>query len=135
MPGADCDSDHVPVMCKLQVKLKKIKKPKAHSKFQVEQLKSDQEIKEQFSIDIKNKFALLDSITEAETIWANIKDSINEVMETRIPKKAKKEHKKWMNKEILELMEERRKSKSDQVKYKMLNKEVKKKCNEAKKKK
>ena len=30
--------------------------------------KSDQEIKEQFSIDIKNKFALLDSITEAETI-------------------------------------------------------------------
>ena len=55
-------------------------------------------------------------------------------METRIPKKAKKEHKKWMNKEILELMEERRKSKSDQVKYKMLNKEVKKKCNEAKEK-
>ena len=53
-------------------------------------------------------------------------------METRIPKKAKKEHKKLMNKEILELMEERRKSKSDQVKYKMLNKEVKKKCNEAK---
>ena len=33
MPGADCDSDHVPVMCKLQVKLKKIRKPKAHSKF------------------------------------------------------------------------------------------------------
>ena len=65
MPGADCDSDHVPVMCKLQVKLKKIRKPKAHSKFQVKLLKSDQEIKEQFSIDIKNKFALLDSITEA----------------------------------------------------------------------
>ena len=41
MPGADCDSDHVPVMCKLQVKLKKIRKPKAHSKFQVELLKSD----------------------------------------------------------------------------------------------
>ena len=134
MPCADCDSDHVPVMCKLQVKLKKIRKPKAHSKFQVELLKSDQEIKEQFSIDIKNKFALLDSITEAETIWANIKDLINEVMETKIPKKAKKEHKKWMNKEILEIMEERRKSKSDQVKYKMLNKEVKKKCNEAKEK-
>ena len=46
-------------------------------------------------------------------------------MKTRIPKKAKKEHKKWMNKEILELMEERRKSKSDPAKYKMLNKEVK----------
>ena len=37
------------VHCKLQVKLKKIRKPKAHSKFQVELLKSDQEIKEQFS--------------------------------------------------------------------------------------
>ncbi|KAK3771587.1 hypothetical protein RRG08_041516 [Elysia crispata] len=81
MPGADCDSDHVPVMCKLQVKLKKIRKPKAHSKLQVELLKSDQEIKEQFSIDIKNKFALLDSITEAETIWDNIKDSINEAFD------------------------------------------------------
>ena len=104
MPGADCDSDHVPVMCKLHVKLKKIKKSKVHSKFQVELLRSDQEIKEQFSIDIKNKFALLESITEAETIWGNIRDSINEVMETRIPKKAKKEHKKWMNKGTRRLM-------------------------------
>lgn len=25
--GADCDSDHVPVVCKLQIKLKHLKKP------------------------------------------------------------------------------------------------------------
>ena len=32
MPGADCDSDHAPVLCKLLVKLRKLKKPNHNCK-------------------------------------------------------------------------------------------------------
>ncbi|GFN81995.1 craniofacial development protein 2-like [Plakobranchus ocellatus] len=33
LPGADCDSDHIPVMCTFQIKLKKLGKAKANPKF------------------------------------------------------------------------------------------------------
>ena len=54
--------------------------------------------------------------------------------EEKIPKKCRKENKKWITDEILNLMEERRQSKSNKTKYKMLAKQIKKKCNEAKEK-
>ncbi|GFN75667.1 craniofacial development protein 2-like protein [Plakobranchus ocellatus] len=34
LPGADCDSDQIPVMCKFLIKLKKLRKAKANPKFQ-----------------------------------------------------------------------------------------------------
>ncbi|GFN80434.1 craniofacial development protein 2 [Plakobranchus ocellatus] len=33
LPGADCDSDHIPVMCKFQIILKKLRKTKDNPKF------------------------------------------------------------------------------------------------------
>ncbi|GFO14662.1 craniofacial development protein 2 [Plakobranchus ocellatus] len=33
LPGADCDSDHIPVMCKFKIKLKKLRKAKAKPNF------------------------------------------------------------------------------------------------------
>ncbi|GFN77826.1 RNA-directed DNA polymerase from mobile element jockey-like [Plakobranchus ocellatus] len=55
-----------------------------------------------------------------------------EVIEKNVPKKDKKEHKKWINKEIHDLIEERRKSKNVEAKYKDLNRNIKIKCNAAK---
>ena len=132
MPGADCDSDHIPVICKLEMKLKKLKKAKSNPKYCMDLLQSDEKLKEQCLVLMQNKYELLNKITNVEELWSNMKDSLNEVMEKNIPKKATKQHKKWMNQEILDLMEERRKKKNKETEYKKLNKKVRNKCNEAK---
>ena len=132
MPGADCDSDHAPVLCKLLVKLRKLKKPQLQTKFNIMKLKSDKEMKDQFVIEVKNRFDGLVELTEAEELFEKMKESLNEVMAHKVPKMQKKQHKKWMTEEILNLMEDRRKAKSNIDLYKTLNTQIKDKCNEAK---
>ena len=73
MPGADCDSDHVPVLCKLLVKLRKLKKPQLQTKFNIMKLKSDKEMKDQFVIEVKNRFDGLVELTEAEELFEKMK--------------------------------------------------------------
>ena len=51
MPGADCDSDHVPVLCEVQIKLKQLKKTR-QPKYDFDFLKTDKDIKSKFSIDV-----------------------------------------------------------------------------------
>ncbi|GFO06296.1 craniofacial development protein 2-like [Plakobranchus ocellatus] len=74
----------------------------------------------------------LKNISEVEELWSEMINSLNEIIEKNVPKKDKKEHKKWINKEILDLMEERRKSKNVEAKYKDLNRNIKIKCDAAK---
>ena len=85
-------------------------------------LKSDKELKDQFVIEVKNKFDGLVELTEAEELFEKMKESLNE----------EKQHKKWMTEEILNLMEDRRKAKLNIDLYKTLNTQIKDKCNEAK---
>ncbi|GFR65686.1 craniofacial development protein 2-like [Elysia marginata] len=66
MPGADCGSDHAPVVCVMRIKLKKLKKPKQPPKFQYDSLKKETELKRKFNVAIENKFELLDELTEVE---------------------------------------------------------------------
>ena len=134
LPGADCGSDHSPVSSVIKIRLRQLKKSKRQPKFAVEYLKTNDKLRDQFAVDIKNKFEVLEGITEAEELWDKMKNSINEAIRENIPIKPKKENKKWMSNEILGLMEERRLSKSDEEKYKKLTNEIKKKCNKAKEK-
>ncbi|GFO48728.1 craniofacial development protein 2-like protein [Plakobranchus ocellatus] len=50
LPRADCDSDHIPVTCKFEIKLKKLRKAKANPKFQMDLLKSDEKLKDKIVI-------------------------------------------------------------------------------------
>ena len=95
-------------------------------------LKSDKELKDQFVIEVKNRFDGLVELTEAEELFGKMKESLNEVMADKVPKMQKKQHKKWMTEEILNLMEDRRKVKSNIDLYKTLNTQIKDKYNEAK---
>ena len=133
MPGADCDSDHVPVICRIEIKLKQLKKPK-QPKFEIDFVRTNQEMKTRFAVNVKNKFQVLENVTEAEEMWDKIKESINEAITENVPKKTRKKHKKWMTNDILELMKERRQAKSNVEKYKRSNEVIKKRCNEAKEK-
>ena len=136
LPGADCDSDHIPVISKMRINLKRLKKGKYQPKFEVGFLKTNKDLKEKFVIEVKNKFQLLEveDLTDTDELWNGIKTSLNEAIQENIPQKSRKENKKWMTNEVLGLMEERRLYKSDVEKHKTLTKKIKKKCNEAKEK-
>ena len=95
-------------------------------------LKSDKELKDQFVIEVKNRFYGLFELTEAGELFEKMKESLNKVMADKVPKMQKKQHKKWMTKDILNLMEDRRKAKSSIDLYKTLNTQIKDKCNETK---
>jgi len=132
MPGADCGSDHVPVISHLKVKLKKLKKPERTPRLDFQCLRQDNDLKNAFTISIKNKFEILDSLTTADERWQKMKECIHETTSALIPETTGKVHKKWMNENILNLMEERRKAKHNNDKYTELDKKIKTECNKAK---
>ena len=70
-------------------------------------------MKDQFVIEVKNRFDELVELTEAEELFEKMKESLNEVNADKVPKMQKKQHKKRMTEEILNLMEDRRKAKSN----------------------
>ena len=72
-PGADCSSDHVPVIATIKLKLKKIvKKKNIIPKRQLITLRKDEDIKTKYNVVVKNKYeAMKDKIREniAEQQW------------------------------------------------------------------
>ena len=134
-PGADCDSDHAPVISEIRVKLKRLRKPKKNPRFQVHLLKTDTDMQEKFRIMVQNRFEALsesNEITRSEILWEQLRSSIMESAEEVIPKAQKNKKKKWMTDDILKLTEQRRLKKSHPLEYRSINKEIKKKCSEAK---
>ena len=88
-PGADCDSDHVPVISEIRVKLKRLRKPIKNPKLQVHLLKTDLEMKETFRIKVQIRFEALSEtseITETELLWEQLKFSITTSAEEVLPK-------------------------------------------------
>lgn len=75
MPGADCGSDHNPVIGTMRLKLKKAKRA---PKLQMNLLQCDQGIKGNYKISIENKFETLDQMTNAEEMWQMMKASVRQ---------------------------------------------------------
>ena len=136
-PEGDCDSDHVPIISEIRVKLKRLQKPTKNLKLQVHLLKTDLEMKEKFRIKVQNRFEALSKtieITETELLWEQLKSSITTSAEEVFAKAQAYKKKKWMTDDILKLMEQRRLKKSNLLEYSSLNKEIKKQCIESKEK-
>ncbi|GFO49977.1 hypothetical protein PoB_007648200 [Plakobranchus ocellatus] len=85
LSGANCDSDHIPVMRKFQIKSKKLRKAKANPKFQMDSLKSEQKLKDEIAIAVHNIYETLNNISEVEELWSEMKNSLNEVIEKNVP--------------------------------------------------
>ncbi|GFO06939.1 endonuclease-reverse transcriptase [Plakobranchus ocellatus] len=131
-PSADCYSDHVPVVGKFKLKLKKNSKPFTNIKFDLAILKTNQTIREKYQISVQNKFEALGDAEEVEQQWENFKSAIMEAATDVIPKVKRKAKQKWMTEEILNLMEERRCAKGNKEKYEQIHKKVQEKCNMSK---
>ncbi|GFN92110.1 craniofacial development protein 2-like [Plakobranchus ocellatus] len=131
-PSADCCSDHVPVVGKFKLKLKKNSKPFTNIKFDLAILKANQTIREKYQIAVQNKFEALGDAEEVEQQWDNFKSAIMEAATEVIPKVKRKATQKWMTEEILNLMEERRCAKGNKEKYEQIHKNVQEICNMSK---
>ena len=93
-PGADCGSDHVPVCVTIRLKLKKIKTAIRNIKLDVDTLRSDSDIKEKFTVAVKNRFSILHDVQEVDEKWEHLKESITQAAEETIPKSQRKAKKK-----------------------------------------
>ena len=93
-PGADCGSDHNPVVAHLRIKLQQNKKTsKRNPRWNTEILK-DTSVRVQFQKISDEKMANIDNQNTINLLWSDIKtcitDTATEVCGTHIPEKKNK---------------------------------------------
>ena len=138
--GADCNSDHVPVVVDVRLKLKKPRKKKLKPKFNFKML-NDERMKSLYSVTVRNKYDRLMSCEDGNemeelgaeeqfTAFRDAMESTNSEILTKVERQPKRP---WMTDEILNMMDERRTYKNRDVsKYKDLNRKIHKECLKAK---
>ncbi|KAJ4435216.1 hypothetical protein ANN_23794 [Periplaneta americana] len=121
--GADCNSDHYLVIGELRERLsvaKRVEQQVNITKFNILKLK-DEEAKQNYQVEISNRFATLESSDEVEkeldvnSVWENIRDSIKIAAEQSIGYYETKKKKPWFDEDCCMVVE-----RSKQAKLKFL---------------
>jgi hypothetical protein len=108
--GADCDSDHYLIVAKVMERLavsKRLVKKMDVERFNLQQLNED-EVKEQYQVTIKNKFAALENVDDNRDInraWETIRENIRISAKESIGLCESKSYKPWLNEECLKLVD------------------------------
>ena len=92
-PGADCGSDHNPVVCKLAIRLRKLKSTYKSPQLHYSCLQTDQYMRNQYNIAVKNRFEVLRN-DKSKSVWDCFKESVVPTAIEIIPKKTKQDNKK-----------------------------------------
>ncbi|GFS18523.1 endonuclease exonuclease phosphatase domain containing protein [Elysia marginata] len=95
-------------------------------------LKSDQDLRQRYTVAVKNRFQGLEEVEEVEQHWQNLKEAITEAASSVIPPMRQKAKQKWMTDEILDLIDKRRQAKNDKEVDENLHRVIRKKCDKAK---
>ena len=74
-PGANCYSNHVPILSVVHPKIKKAQETTSRAKTQ-SRTPENRQIKNEFQITVKNNFQALQNISQTEKQWENLRDSI-----------------------------------------------------------
>jgi len=136
-PGADVSSDHNPVVAKIRVKLKTLKKPQINKKPDLEKLKGNNPLGNNIKLKLNDNLKSI-NLTQVEPyssddLWQPIKNTILKVQKEELGYVKKQMKQKWMTVEILQLMEERRQHKDkDAQKYKEIQNIIRRKIKLAK---
>ena len=83
----------IPVCGKIRPKLKKVKSVIRNIKLDVDTLISDSDIKEKFTVAVKNRFSILHDVQEVDEKWEHLNESITQAAEETIPKVREKQRK------------------------------------------
>ena len=131
-PGADCGSDHNPVVATMEVKLKKLKKRSVNKMRDLGRLRRDEDVKRRYNIVVRNRFEALPVENEGDGQWSKLQKALNEAADEVVPNKERTMRQKWMNENILEKMNRRRLLKNKTAEYKRIDKEIREDCTRAK---
>ena len=133
-PGADADTDHVPVYIIMKVKLKKLRIRKTNPKREYKVLQGPDG--GAYAMEVRNRYRMLEEemdFTEVQNQWSGFTRATRETTEDMVPIKRKLAKRDWMKQEILDLMEDRRKVKArDPIMYRELDRTIKQMCTAAK---
>ncbi|KAG1683135.1 hypothetical protein GQR58_010144 [Nymphon striatum] len=136
-PGADCGSDHNPVVLKLKTTMKKLKSKQMGLHWNTEKLKEDK-VRGEFREQIERKLGeVCTKEMSSEVLWNKFKKDIHEVAHQSCGKNNPEKKQPWITVEILNLMIERRKLKNpknskNNIRYKQMCRNIQKSCREAK---
>ena len=118
-PGADINSDHVPVICKVKVKLKIPKRSEIKAILDLNELKKG-ENKRRFAVEVNNYFDQLSQETEAQVPeeeideqWNCLRDGLLNTAKKILPVRKIEKRKDWMTDEILLKIKEKGLKKED----------------------
>jgi len=135
MPGADCGSDHNPVLVTMRIKLQRVRRAKKKVKWNRNNLKTP-EIRKEYRVRLDKQIQEqnIDTGADIEEIWKKLSECIEVVADEICGKEQLPRKQNWMNAEILRKMEERRlcKIRKDVRQYKRLKHEIRRMCREAK---
>ena len=129
-PGADCNTDHNPVVAEIKIRLKKHQKEKTKVIRDINILTENQSIREYFAIKTMNRYEVLMEMEgdDVQQQWTKLQTAVDEACE-ELPKKKRRKKRPWMTENILNLMDERRKYKNvDEHRYQKINKRIRKEC-------
>ena len=118
--GADCGSDHEPLIAKFRLKLKKVGKTTRPFMYDLNKIPYD------YTVEVRNSFKGLDLIDRvSDELWTEVRDIIQETGIKTISKENKSKKAKWLCGEALEIVVKRRevKNKGEKERYKHLNAE------------
>ena len=114
--GSDCDTDHCLLVAKVRERL--AVSIQAAQKLDVERFNfrklNDPEVRKQYHIKIKNRFAALESLSDSEDInraWENIKQNIKTSAKESLGLYRLKQHRQWFDEECLGLLDQRKQAK------------------------
>ncbi len=111
MRGADVSSDRELIRCKFRIKLKAHKKKAENKRIRYDTTKLQQpETRKAFSIELKNRFQILEEMNTVENIWETMGKGYVETSKNILGIK-KKGQKPWISNASWQLVDERKRIK------------------------
>jgi len=114
--GADCDTDHHLVTAKVRERLavgNQAAQRFDRQRFNLRKL-NEPEVREQYQIEIKNRFAALENSDDDEDVnrtWENIKENIQTPAKESLGLDEFKQNKPWFDEECLSFLDQRKRAK------------------------
>ena len=91
-PGADCGSDHEPLITKFRLKLKRVGKTNRPFRYDLNQIPYD------YTVKVRNRFKGLDLIDRVpDELWTEVGDIVQERGIMTIPMEKKCKKAKWLS--------------------------------------